>query len=125
MRTNPGDGDTESAEHRRESQVVHRPQSVGGEQLYLRSYDHKWAYDLDIEITDGSGTVVFENRYYLQPGHSRSQTDVLPAGTYDVTVTLDNTLQRSLRCRIDDSIKNTAVIEVGNGSVSLTTGHTR
>lgn len=125
MRPNQVDGGSETAERRGDSQVVRRPQAVGSEHLHIRSYDYQWAYDLDIEITDDSGTVVFEDRHYLQPGHSRSLTGVLTAGTYDVTVTLDNTLRRRLRCRIDDSIENTAVIEVGNGTVSLTTGHTR
>lgn len=93
-----------------------------GESVHLRSYDHRWGYDLDVEVRDADGEPVFRDRYYLLPGHATSETLEVPPGTYEVQVTLDNRTERRRECRIDATPDHTAVIEVGNGIVSLTEG---
>lgn len=92
------------------------------EDLLVRSYDHRRAYDVDVEIRHEDGSLAFHERYYLQPGATVSVTDRLPGGCYQVRVTLDNRQERVLLSRIDDAPEHTAVVEVGNGAVSLTDG---
>lgn len=92
------------------------------EDLHVRNYDHRWGYDLCIEARDDSDEVLLEKRYYLQPGQVESEVGVLPHGDYEIRVTLDNLREEVLHCRIDADPSNTAVIEVGNGALSLTEG---
>lgn len=92
------------------------------EDLHLRSYAHEWAYDVAVEVRTLDGDVVFEADYYLRPGDAESELDTLPAGEYEVRATLDNDRRETVRCRIGDAPEQTAVIEVGNGVLSLTEG---
>lgn len=94
------------------------------EQLHLRSHDHRWAYDIDVVVRRVDGERAFERRYYLQPGETISEPDVLPPGEYRLTVTLDNDHSEELRCHVDASPGHTAVVEVGNGVLSVTEGLT-
>lgn len=96
--------------------------AAGREHIHVRNHDHQWGYDLSIEVVDPAGDVRFEKRYYLLPGQVETELDVLPAGEYELRATLDNLHRDVLRCRIDDDPANTAVIEFGNGALSLTHG---
>lgn len=99
-----------------------RPELIGSEQIHIRNHDHQCGYDLTLEITDADGKVVFEKRYYIQPGQVESELDALPAGEYHIRATLDNLDEERLQCRIDTSPDDTVVIEMGNGVHSLTQG---
>lgn len=92
------------------------------ETLHIRSYDLQWSYDLDVEIMTTDGETVFEERYYLLPGHTESEANLLPDGDYKLRVTLDNRHQETLECRLDSTPEHTAVIEIGNGALALTEG---
>jgi hypothetical protein len=92
------------------------------EELFLRNYDHEWSYDIEIEVETPEGTDVIQRRYYLRPGHTESISNVLTDGEYVVRVRMDNSERTSRRCSIDESIEHTAVVEVGNGALSLTEG---
>jgi hypothetical protein len=92
------------------------------EAVHVRSHDHEWAYDLDLEIAALDGEVVFQRRYYLQPGASRSEVGDLPDGEYEVRAILDNEHREVRRCRIDATTEGTVVVEIGNGVLSLTQG---
>ena len=92
------------------------------EALHIRSYDHQWSYDLDVEIVTNDGEMVFQERYYLLPGHTESEFSTIPSGDYQLRVTLDNRHEETLECRIDSAPDHTAVIEVGNGALALTEG---
>jgi hypothetical protein len=92
------------------------------EAVHVRSYDHEWAYDLHVEIATLDGDVVFQQRYYLQPGASRSEVGILPNGEYEIQATLDNEHRESEQCRIDATTDGTVVVEIGNGVLSLTQG---
>lgn len=99
-----------------------RREVVGSEDLHVRNYDHRWGYDLTVEVREPDGTMVFEKRYYLQPGQVESELGVLAEGEYEFRATLDNLQEEQLRCRVDPAPEHTAVIEVGNGALSLTEG---
>jgi len=91
------------------------------EDILIRNYDYQRGYDLHLVITH-AGETVFQKRYYVQPSDTVSECDLLPSADYGVTVTLDNTQEASGHHRIDPSPDHTAVIEIGNGALSLTEG---
>ncbi len=98
------------------------PTAARSEEVLIRNYDHQRGYDLHLVVVTPAGDTVFENRYYLQPGETVSERERLPGGDYRVTAVLDDARQQSTYCRIDSSPDGTAVIEVGNGTFSLTAG---
>lgn len=102
--------------------LAERPEVIGSEQVHIRNHDHQLGYDLNLEIVDAAGGVVFEKRYYLQPGQIESELDALPAGEYEIRATLDNHQAETLQCRIDADPMDTVVAEMGNGVLSLTQG---
>lgn len=96
--------------------------AVRREVVLIRNYDHQWAYDVEIVARDETGEPVFERRYYLQPGGTASEPGELPPGTYEFTVTMDNDARDVLRCRIDETPERTVLVELGNGTMSVTAG---
>jgi hypothetical protein len=92
------------------------------EDVHVRSYAHEWAYDVSVEIATPDGDVAFAADYYLQPGDAESELDALPPGEYEIRATLDNDTRRTATCQVGPSPARTAVIEVGNGVLSLTEG---
>ena len=96
--------------------------AVRSEELHLRSYAHEWAYDVAVEVVAPDGDVAFEADYHLRPGDAESEVDALPAGTYEIRATLDNDTHKTATCRIGSDPDRTAVIEVGNGVLSVTEG---
>lgn len=92
------------------------------EDLHLRSYAHESAYDVAVEVITPDGDVAFEADYYLRPGDAESEVDALPAGEYEIRATLDNDRRETATCQIGADPDRTAVIEVGNGVLSLTQG---
>lgn len=116
----------ESTDHR---QDAHRPTeqdpvpaSRQTEDLHVRNYDVRRTYDVAVSAESDSGTREFERRYTLRPGQCRSLTGVLPDGTYDVTVALDPVSEETVACRIGPAPEATALVEVGNGVVSVSQG---
>lgn len=107
-----------------ESSLESRPEIVGSEDLHIRNYDYQWGYDLVVEAVDSDGEAVFEQRYYLQPGRIESELDAIPAGEYEIRAVLDDHEQTRMPVRIGPGLLRTAVIEVGNGALSLTQGLT-
>lgn len=97
--------------------------SVDGrsEELHIRNFDVRRSYDLTVEVRDDQG-LVFANRYHLTPGSVASELDRIPAGAYELTVKLDGRRDQTATCEIDDTPEKTALIEVGNGTVSVTEG---
>lgn len=100
----------------------HARTAARSEDLHLRSYAHEWAYDVAIEVVTPDGDLAFAADYYLRPGDTESEVDALPAGKYEIRATLDNGTRKTAACRIGSDPDRTAVIEVGNGVLSLTEG---
>ena len=103
---------------------VDQQREITTEQLHLRSHDHRRGYDISVTVRSVDGEQLFECRYYLQPGETVSEHGVLPSGEHQLTVTLDNDHSETLWCHIDASPAHTAVVEVGNGVLSVTEGLT-
>lgn len=101
------------------TQLLSAPRS---EAILIRSHDHQWAYDIHVDVLADGGEPVYQNRYFLLPGQTKSECNVAPDGEYTVRVTLDNDRTREIACRLGDRPDETLVIEVGNGCLSLTDG---
>ncbi|MFP4529929.1 MAG: hypothetical protein ACLFNC_01405 [Halodesulfurarchaeum sp.] len=100
---------------------IHR-ERLRSEALHIRSYDHQWSYDLDVEIVTKNGKTVFQEHYYLLPGHTESEVGIVPSGHYELQVIIDNGDEVTFECDIDTTPEHTAVIEVGNGAIALSEG---
>lgn len=105
-----------------ETTRVFDPTAGRSEDILIRNYDHQSGYDLHLVVVTNAGSTVLQNRYYIQPGETVSECDLLSSANYGVTVTLDSTQETSGHCRIDSSPDHTAVIEIGNGALNLTEG---
>lgn len=91
------------------------------EEIHIRNFDTSHSSTLTLRVRDDSD-LVFAKRYQLEPGTTESVCDELPDGEYVVIVELDGHRRERARCRIGRSPDETALVEVGNGTVSLTQG---
>lgn len=107
---------TDSSERETPSAVERRT-----EEIHIRNFDFSRTYDLTVEVYDADG-LVFASRYYLTPGKTVSERGRLPPGEYEIRVELDGRRERRLHCEIDDTPDKTALVEIGNGTVSVTEG---
>jgi hypothetical protein len=89
------------------------------EHIHCRNYDHNCGYDVHIVIRQVD-SIAFERRIYLQPGSVRSLSDVVPTGTWQVSVSLDESCSRTVVCSIGPTNDQTVVVECGNGAISVT-----
>ncbi len=97
------------------------PGTRRAEEIHIRNFDVSRAYNLTVEVRE-NGRLVFANRYHLTPGETASELDRLPPGEYEITVELDGLRRQTVHCRIDETPERTALIQVGNGALSLTEG---
>ena len=95
---------------------------VTSSQVYMRNYDPYWEYDLTVTVRDGAGNLVYDRRYYFQPGQVKHERDPLQPGEYEVTVELDNRQRKTETCRVSADPDHTIHVELGNGLVSITEG---
>jgi hypothetical protein len=118
-----------------------RPSAVAdAEDVLIRNHDFQWGYDLelsvvaadgsgaeDVDVADADGSAVVdgrpvhEERYYLQPGATRSEFDVFESGEYEVRVVLDGCRTDAARVSVDHA-EDGVLIELGNGAVSVQDG---
>jgi hypothetical protein len=96
-------------------QVTH---GIRREQLHLRNHDIVEGYDIDIRLQSEEGSS-FNRQIYLQPGAVRCLGDLVPAGNWQVSVSLDGKSDETAWCALGPTIGHTAVIECGNGVVTV------
>lgn len=112
---------TERHPEPRARDATRRPAVADAEDVLIRNYDFQWGYDVDVAVTGADGETVHEERYYLQPGGTRSEFDVFEPGDYEVRVTIDNRRETAARVRVDDATDG-VLVELGNGAVSVHDG---
>jgi len=95
--------------------------AVQSEEIHIRNFDDTQTYDLTVTVRREDDSVL-SNTYNLTPGRRISEIYRLPAGIYDVTAKLDTLQHATTRCEIGSTAQRTALIEVGNGIVSVTQG---
>jgi len=98
------------------------PDGASAEEIHVRNYDFERAYEVAVRVEDASGNRLFSRRYFLRPGQSRSERDVLDAGRYRVTAAIDPPERDAIECSVGSAPEHTALVEVGNGAVSVSEG---
>lgn len=106
---------------RDQTRIPGRPEAESSE-VVLRNYDHERSYAVRIELTPvGDGEVVAET-YELHPGEVRCLPTLAPRGRTRVTARLGPDESDTTVGRLGDIPARTALVELGNGSVSVTHG---
>lgn len=94
----------------------------GTEALLIRNHDANRVADLTVEIADLDESIVFDEKYQIKPLITEVVDLPLSRGTYQVSVTLDESVIHSTSCYIGYGPMELACIEIGNGVVSVTDG---
>lgn len=92
------------------------------EGVHVRNYDHRAGHSVHVRVFDAAGRPAMSERCYLAPGQSRRLTAPIDPGDHRVRVRVDGVERVDGRYRLDGSPSGTAVVELGNGVVSVTEG---
>lgn len=95
--------------------------SQRSEEIHIRNFDIERTHNLTLKVRDSQG-LAFATRYQLTPGKTASEIGQLPPGEYEVSVELNNQRRQTTRCEVDRTLDKTILVEVGNGTVSVTEG---
>jgi hypothetical protein len=90
------------------------------EVVRLRNYDHWQGHSIRVEVVPVDGEVALSERHYLAPDHTAQVTGRLDPGPHEVRVCVDGVERARAVCRLDETPSGTAIVELGNGIVSLT-----
>lgn len=113
---------SERLERQRSDQALDND-AARSEDIHVRNHDVADQHTVEITVHDSDGRRVFRDRYTLFPGQAESECDALDSdGSYVVEVSCDGIHRETRECRIGKSPEQTALIELGNGVVSVTEG---
>jgi len=95
---------------------------VSDESLILRNYDGDETHEIMVRFRDADDELAFERTYELGPDEVVSTRTRLPRGVYGVTVRRDDAACATVECLIGSGPDETAVVETGNGVLSVVEG---
>lgn len=98
------------------------PPFVSEESLVLRNYDSTDSHDVTVRLLDATDEVAFRRTYTLDPTATVTVCTRLSRGVYRVEARLDEERTTSVDCLIGSGPDETALVEVGNGVVSVAEG---
>lgn len=101
---------------------VRAEQAVDSRSLLVRNYDGNVAHELRVRFVDASGEVVFRRAVTVAPVETVAVRTRLERGVYRVEARLDDDHADSSECLIGSGLDETALIETGNGTVSVVEG---
>jgi hypothetical protein len=105
-----------------DSTEQHRDRSTESEDIHIRNYDTNDPHRIKVALRDKNGQQVFENKYVVRPQGIKSVSDAFKPGTYVISVQCDDIHEEQLEIDIGTQPEKTAVIELGNGILSITQG---
>lgn len=102
------------------------PPVVTDESLVVRNYHHE-TVEVTVQLLDPDDDVAFDRTYALGPGDVASTPTRLPRGVYRVVARLDDDAlgtdgRDTADCLVGSDPTETALVETGNGVVSVTEG---
>jgi len=106
---------------RRSNPPVTATETAATDELFhIRNYDIETSHTVWIHV--GEGEQRLETTRRLRPGETRTVAEAIPPGEYDIEVGIDGLRRTVGRCRVGPDPERTALVEVGNGVVSVTEG---
>lgn len=91
------------------------------QELFVRNYDMERTYHLQVTVARTGADERLEREYTLHPGQVITECNGLAAGEYELRVEIDHTATEQ-PCAIGPGPDETALVEVGNGTVSISQG---
>lgn len=91
------------------------------EDLFVRNYDIERTYHLRLTAVHDADDERLERQYTLQPGQVIAEFGILPSGQYELRVEIAHTGTDGT-CTVGTAPDETALVEVGNGTVSISQG---
>jgi hypothetical protein len=111
-----------------DSSASDRPdrRTPSSESVSVRNYDAARVNTLSVRLVDSRDEVVVDRSVRVEPSETVSMRLPIDHATYRVEATLEEQASDSAECPIGDTPEERAVIECGNGVVTVTAGrHTR
>lgn len=94
------------------------------EVVILYNYDHWDGHSLAVTVAKDAGKPILDERRYLPPGRSTSLSATIDPGEYQLHISVDGVERSRTVYHLDDTPAGTAVVELGNGVISVTRGTT-
>ncbi len=98
-------------------------QSVDGHAVVLRNYDLSEPHVVRAQVHDTGGECVFERTLRVGPLETMPVKVQVDSAAYTITAQLENGSTDTTECHIGSNIGETALIETGNGLISVTDHH--
>jgi hypothetical protein len=95
---------------------------VSEECLTIRNYDSPSSHEVVVRFYDADDTVAFNGSYTLSPLGVMSVSQRLDRAVYRVDVEVDRETSVDAECLIGSGPNETALVELGNGLLSITEG---
>lgn len=90
------------------------------EHLHIQNHDDT-SHDIEVTIR-ANNTEVHRGEYHLFPDQSGCSVNVVPAGCYTVTATVDDTDRATAQLRVSNHIDETICIDIADSAVSIHQG---
>lgn len=88
----------------------------------FRNYDHRDGHSVYVTLEGLDGDTRLTERSYLAPGQSTCLSDAIEPGRYRLGVRVDGVERYRADVELDETPAGTAVVELGNGVMSVTRG---
>jgi hypothetical protein len=95
---------------------------VGDRSLVIRNHDGSDAYDVDVQFVDDEDEVVFRRAVTVAAQETVTVRTRLRSAVYRVTARTADGASDGAACSIGDGLHETALVETGNGTVSVVEG---
>jgi hypothetical protein len=92
------------------------------EAVHVRNYDHREGHSVHVRLEGRDVDSRLSERSYLAPGQSTRVSGAIEPGRYQLQVRVDGVERRRADLELDETPGGTAVVELGNGVVSVTRG---
>lgn len=99
-----------------------RDRAVRDDALVIRNYDGRRAHDVTVRFLDADDEIALERSYALSPGDVVSVATRVERGVYRVEAHLEDGNFVGTECLVGAGPGETALVEVGNGLVSVSEG---
>lgn len=90
--------------------------------VYIRNYDHRDGHSVYVTLEGLDGDRRLTERWFLAPGQSTCRSDAIEPGRYRLGVRVDGVERRRADLALDETPAGTAVVELGNGVMSVIRG---